>query len=370
MAGKDDIRCDLPNEPSGPRTAPALLAALMASLLLLSLLSAPALAANQPYVTGKVTDWDDLAPVAGAAVSLIRGEKVVQTTTSDKSGEFRFDGIEGDYEVSAYKGEQQLRVASIQPHTAGTGKSLSVHAVGRLLDDSERKGSLAGRVADADGAVLKGVLVTLVPSDGSANRKAVTDAKGEFMFLDLAPGEYLLSWSSGDVQMTYDVTVSPGLLSTAYLTPKEAEAPKDMPKGIVYGTVRDEDGGVVEDAYVRLALRGKDSLWTARTDSNGSFVMKNVPPGAYVLNSSKSGRALSVTVSAHSSSPTSDIEVAAPIPATETSASVLSKGGLTWQVFAVAAILIVGALCVLVVGLNLKSKREEASRPRTRRKQR
>ena len=56
-----------------------------------------------------------------------------------------------------------------------------------LTSADSTRGEIAGKVADEAGAALPGVQVTL---SGSLRRAAVTDARGEFTFKSLPPGNY------------------------------------------------------------------------------------------------------------------------------------------------------------------------------------
>src|SRR5262245_20678757 len=58
------------------------------------------------------------------------------------------------------------------------------------LAAQQESGSLYGTAADANGAPLAGVDIIL--SGLGATQKAQTDARGNFRFLGLAPGEYEL----------------------------------------------------------------------------------------------------------------------------------------------------------------------------------
>ncbi|MGH9657234.1 MAG: carboxypeptidase-like regulatory domain-containing protein, partial [Bryobacteraceae bacterium] len=58
---------------------------------------------------------------------------------------------------------------------------------------AQSSATLGGSVADATGAVLPGVAVSLVHLDRNQTLDAAADSQGRFQFLRLAPGEYRLS---------------------------------------------------------------------------------------------------------------------------------------------------------------------------------
>src|SRR5580698_2123690 len=64
-----------------------------------------------------------------------------------------------------------------------------------LLAFSQATTSLRGHVTDGSGAVVPGVQVKLTLTATGATRQGVTDASGEYQFLQLAPGQYALTVS-------------------------------------------------------------------------------------------------------------------------------------------------------------------------------
>src|SRR5262249_54625633 len=54
---------------------------------------------------------------------------------------------------------------------------------------AQSTGTIRGVITDSSGAVLPGVTVT-ISGAGTAERRAVTNEKGEFVFVGVAPGQY------------------------------------------------------------------------------------------------------------------------------------------------------------------------------------
>jgi Carboxypeptidase regulatory-like domain len=72
------------------------------------------------------------------------------------------------------------------------------------------KGTIAGRVTDASGAVLQGARVEVL----QRNSFVASDAQGEFTFTDLLPGSYTVKVSYVGFQpFSSDVTVASGQLA-------------------------------------------------------------------------------------------------------------------------------------------------------------
>jgi hypothetical protein len=73
-------------------------------------------------------------------------------------------------------------------------------------------GSISGTVLDVNNGVILGAQVTLVASDGSANRTVISDDAGQFSFLGLAPGKFKCSVTSTGFESyaSSEIVLSPG----------------------------------------------------------------------------------------------------------------------------------------------------------------
>ena len=66
--------------------------------------------------------------------------------------------------------------------------------------------------------------------------------------------------------------------------------------GAIAGTVADQTGGVIEDAEVTATNSATNSVYTARTDTVGAYLLRNLPPGSYFVQVSFTGfMTLSIT---------------------------------------------------------------------------
>ena len=81
-----------------------------------------------------------------------------------------------------------------QQQTAQLGLSSSVLPETPLPKTSAAEGraSVAGTVLDLSGATISGANVSLMRSDGTQSRNTVSDANGEFGFVKILPGSYLV----------------------------------------------------------------------------------------------------------------------------------------------------------------------------------
>jgi len=110
------------------------------------------------------------------------------------------------------------------------------------------------------------------------------------------------------------------------LTPRPVPSePLSGGVGAINGTVTDPSGATVSGARVVAVARGTQQKFTATTLSDGSYIVRNLPPGLYDVNISASGFVL-VQVSAvpvHAAS-TTDVSVELKVGASSTTVEVTS----------------------------------------------
>jgi 5-hydroxyisourate hydrolase-like protein (transthyretin family) len=133
----------------------------------------------------------DGTPIAGVKVELRQAGKVAGQGTTDAQGAYRFDALpDGDYTAEFTKfGYRRLDryTAEGHPfHVAAGGNLVRVEV--RLL----RLGKISGRVIGA-GKPVALADVQLLLSGNFIGQNTRTDSKGEFHFVDVDPGTYILS---------------------------------------------------------------------------------------------------------------------------------------------------------------------------------
>ena len=94
---------------------------------------------------------------------------------------------------------------------------LTAAAAGYAADETA---DLHGRVLDSSGAVVPDATVALHQISGSIVIRAHTDAAGNFLFLTVTPGQYVLDGGSAGLvtEHAYDLTFAPGESKTLDLT--------------------------------------------------------------------------------------------------------------------------------------------------------
>ena len=168
--------------------------------------------AGTASITGRVTDREARRPLDQVVVRLVSADRSgVLTTLTDGDGRYLFEGIDaGEYQVAAQRegfvtaryGESDVASQTAHLIRVANGETRKLMDLGMT-----RGGAISGRVINGHGGPLKDA--TVVPHlltgptgfrVGDAGNIKRTNADGEYVINDLAPGNYQLSvmWQSQD----------------------------------------------------------------------------------------------------------------------------------------------------------------------------
>ncbi|MGK7865696.1 SdrD B-like domain-containing protein [Falsiroseomonas sp. E2-1-a20] len=270
---------------------------------------------------------DGATGIAGATVQLLKGATVVGTTTTGADGFYEFTGLApGDYSIQVLPAgftatQRNQGEEAGDSDVNGTGRSDSFNlesgeAEARLDAGFYRGARLGGTVfEDVDGDGLQdgagepgisGRLVTLLDAAGvSTGRTALTDANGNYLFDDLAPGTYSVTFApSGAMPFTkanqgldngIDSDADPVTGRTEQVTlisggdDRTLDAGVYTPAAIGDRVWEDLDGDGQQDAgepgivgaTVRLLDAGGTVIGTTTTGVNGSYAFTGLAPADY-----------------------------------------------------------------------------------------
>ena len=173
-------------------------------------------------ISGTVRDGATSSPIAGAVVTISSGkgtggilEKMIPSmgrkgpgsATSDAAGKWNIANIApGDYRLLAVHKDYaapESKSVTVKPDADASGVELVLSGGARVH----------GTVKDAGGKAVSGARVTAVSENGMA--RATTDSDGRYALEHLAPGDWMVSVSSGegaggDADMTRPVSVAAG----------------------------------------------------------------------------------------------------------------------------------------------------------------
>jgi hypothetical protein len=272
--------------------------------------------ADKPgIVRGRITAADNGRPLRRVRVSLSPAESRPSrpiTASTNSQGQFEVtDVAPGPYYVSA-SGAGFLGTQYGQRRPGDRGTVVTV-AAGQTIDRLDfsllRGGVIAGRVVDEIGEPYPGVRVEVLGTRYSQGQRvrtpigaATTDDLGQFRIAPLAPGTYFVAATSSEIWRTekgevygYAPTYYPG--ATADLaqpvTLKPSEQRTDISLTLqssrtarVAGRVLRETGEAMSGGQVGLMYSIPGAVVVAgarfvRTDGDGAFEFKDVPPGTY-----------------------------------------------------------------------------------------
>ena len=262
-------------------------------------------------IRGQVFDARLGVPLADATVNLSdRGP--VATVTTDAEGRYEARGLKpGEYRLSVRApGYVAAQYGQRQASEDGTGIEVRGGQITARVDIRlQPAGIISGRILDGAGDGLSGVEIEVLAKrylPGGVSSVAVglaqTEASGVFRVGDLQEGEYYVRAyvpaavrpSKGDGTQAYAPTYFPQAARIDEAQPVFVLAGQELfdvnfalatvRRRVVSGTVIDPAGLPVDRARVHMImLRGGTFSETARVSANGSFQIRNVMPGDYML---------------------------------------------------------------------------------------
>jgi len=229
-------------------------------------------------VSGIVVARENHVPIKGAS-AVLAGRRDYKTKT-DETGRFSLDGIDRDRYV--------LIVSAFGFATLRRPLDLDRAPQEELVIELGRGGTIAGRVADAEGSPIAGASVQIRTPILNAcfEHDMKTDSQGEFSVPSLAPGAYRV------VAISRDPGFRHGVMDSRRVVVREGEVARaDFVLGAgvaVFGRIT-YGGEPVADASVSASLTdgalyrtdiGK--IWTTG-DNQGRYRIEGLSPGRYVL---------------------------------------------------------------------------------------
>jgi protocatechuate 3,4-dioxygenase beta subunit len=255
----------------------------------------------QGKISGKITDKNGGGLKGYLVLYDEKGQGIVKTAT-ESTGAYSFRTLsEGSYFVEAYvdgvtgstfyKDAADLKSATavkVAKDQAVTGIDFSMKA----------GGILSGKVTDADGKVLKDVIITAVTLDGKSGKSAVTSETGEYKITGLGAGKYNIVAKSPafGVALWYKDAVDQSTSLAVEVKDEQTTSGIDFKLpvkntfGSVSGQVNDASGQpYTKGGYLTLTTyivpntKPAVRVFNAKLDATGKYKFENIPVGNYVL---------------------------------------------------------------------------------------
>jgi len=258
-------------------------------------------AAPGSYIYSTVTNntYKFMSGTSVAAPHVAGLAALVFTVVSDSNGNGRLnDEVRARIETGCDDiGVSGIGSGRINAYEAGAG--------GTIPPPPPTTGSIAGKVTDAgDGSPIAGATV----SDGA--RTVTTDPSGQYTITGVPQGSYTVTASArGYSTASQVVSVSAGQTATANF----ALAKLPSPGGIAGKITDSADGSAIAGATVT------DGARTALSDTNGQYIISDVPEGTYSVRASAAGYSASSQTASVTAGQTSTVNsaltrLAAPAP--------------------------------------------------------
>lgn len=285
---------------------------------------------------GRVVSGETGGPVRRAQIRIMGSDIGSKSAMTDADGRYEFRDLPaGRFSMSATKaGYVSIQFGQTRPFESGKPIDLSEGQVMDKADFSLPRGSaISGRLVDEFGDPIADALVSAMRSAWSGGRRrlqptgrtAQTNDLGQFRIYGLSPGDYYVSatFRSGEM-MAMEIAMSAvtggaGTGGPTGSTPNSGYAPTYFPGtpngseaqkislavgqeapntdfallpvklAKITGTVISSDGKPVDGSMINALPRNAEGVGmmmmsgTARSDKNGNFVINNVAPGDYTL---------------------------------------------------------------------------------------
>lgn len=224
-------------------------------------------------VTGKVVDASTNQPLGG--VTVVSGQL---SATTDSTGAFSLSNIpQGSQQISFSLSGYATSTATVNI-IAG-----SIVNLGTIpLSTNPTTGIIKGTVTDAaNGQPMEGVTITVT---GSFNGSTITGIDGSFIFTNVTPGSVTITASkTGYYSVTgIGMVVAGGIL---FFNPQLSTSPPQVTTGNLTGKVFDgSTNKPIQGATISIAGGASTT-----TDTQGSFLIKDITPGTYQVAISASG---------------------------------------------------------------------------------
>lgn len=216
--------------------------------------------------------------------------------TSDAAGRFRVTGLaDGEYRVQGSSEGRRDLVARWWPSAGSVDAAASIRiSESAMLANADIRlassSSLAGVVRDPSGAAVAGATLAIEPvGDWQSRRTATTTSAGRYRVDGLPPGRYRFEITppEGSPLLPATFAGADGEGFEVELARSHDGVDLTLPRGgTITGRVTGIDGAPLRDTTVSTSILRNGGFYsrvTARTGSDGAYVLQGLPGGDYTV---------------------------------------------------------------------------------------
>jgi hypothetical protein len=269
-------------------------------------------------IRGRILAAESGRPLRGARIT-VSAAGVTRSTSTNSRGEYEVKDLPaGRFTISAAR-SGYMRLLLGQRHPDDVGRPVSI-VEGQLVEKVDlalpRMGLISGRVVDETGEPVQAARVHAVRYEFFRGRRrlvpvgsdAQTDDTGRYRLLNMPPGEFLVTanlrdtWVAGPERhvFAYSTSFFPSVASAREAARVKVALGQETPNvdialvasraAVLSGTATLADGSPLAGASVSLNVEVTGptggTSYTAgsvRTGADGSWLIRDVPPGDYQL---------------------------------------------------------------------------------------
>ncbi|WWB87080.1 carboxypeptidase regulatory-like domain-containing protein [Priestia aryabhattai] len=239
------------------------------------------LLADPGIISGTIRDVVTNQPVPGAVVNLFPNQSLspIAFAVTDQLGNYQFPGLQpGSYVVVG----SEFNYASASAGATVTSNQVTI----ANLFLQPNFASISGTVSTLEGLPINNATVRILNQNQVIIGYGITNENGFYAIGNIPVGTFTVIASAPAFQSVLsDLTLAQGDQQ------KNIDFVLQSNPGILTGTVTNQSNEPIPGAFVNVRLLGATGIIIASTvtDSNGRYVITDLPPGSYTVSATASG---------------------------------------------------------------------------------
>ncbi|GAB1765757.1 carboxypeptidase regulatory-like domain-containing protein [Priestia megaterium] len=239
------------------------------------------LLADPGIISGTIRDVVTNQPVPGAVVNLFPNQSLspIAFAVTDQLGNYQFPGLQpGSYVVVG----SEFNYASASAGSTVTSNKVTI----ANLFLQPNFASISGTVSTLESLPINNATVRILNQNQVIIGYGITNENGFYAIGNIPVGTFtVIASAPGFQSVLSDLTLAQGDQR------RNVDFVLQPNPGILTGTVTNQNSEPITGAFVNVRLLGATGIIIASTvtDSNGRYVITDLPPGSYTVSASASG---------------------------------------------------------------------------------